>query len=284
MPTLIIVAFQYEKTPKELQSMIMDIYLVYSFYRDLDYKIFIASDAVSICSDINPTKYLVDGIIDQHYIPFARKKFLDIRKYVTTRQELVNFFEDVQITEDRRVILYYTGHGTTGGIILPNDTVLPSFELRSMLFNIGHSNKKEIPRSINGLKLQILIIMDCCNPHGLYLPYKILSNEAEINQSNLFISPDVILLVPCNENSPTLAQNSISPFTYNLIETLKNPSLLVDIPNIIKRLSSKQNCLAYVSYPHLMVLWPWTFTNIIDCHINEKLDSIVLKHSNSQYK
>lgn len=290
MPTLIIVAFQYEKTPQELQSMIMDVYLVYSFYRDLDYRIFIASDAMTICCNTNPTKYLVDGVVDQHYIPFVKSNFLDMRHRVTTRHELVNFFEDIQITDDRRVIVYYTGHGKTGGILLPNNTTLPAVDFRSMIINLkvekaGHGLR---PGLFNTIGSQVLIIMDCCNPHGLYLPYKVLSRESEINQLNLFISPEIILLVPCDENLQALAQDSISPFTRELINIFKDPSALVDIPSLIGRLSSDQlltrKSMAYISYPHLMVLWPWTFTNIIDCHVNEQLDAIILKQIKGQYK
>lgn len=312
MPTLVIVAFQYENTPRELQSMIMDVYLVYSFYRDLKFRIFIASDANNICCDTNPTKYLVDGMVDQNYIPFVKNHFLDIRHLVNTRQELVHFFGDIQITDDRRVIVYYTGHGKTGGILLPNNTTLSAIDFRSLIFNLGYFDTSEsvirsgkssssydslrsgaesscnLRRCINTFGSQLLIIMDCCNPHGLYLPYKISSKESEINQHNLFINPEIIMLTPCDENLQALAQDSISPFTRELIAILRDPSILVDIHSLIKRLSSDQliqrDSMAYVSYPHLMVLWSWTFNNIIDCQINEKLDVIVLKQMNNQYK
>jgi hypothetical protein len=292
MPTLIIVGFQYDNAPNELPSMVTDVYLVYSFYKELGFRIYMASDAMTVRSVSNPTEYIVNGIVKEDYLDFIQKDFMDMAHYVKDAESLKSFFESVQLTEDRRLIVYYTGHGKTGGVLLPNKRTLSAIDFRSFILNVGKLSQsqatvqnyrgKRIPypsqvKGINTIGSQIFLIMDCCNPHGLYLPYKVITKNVETNQSNLFICPDVILIVPCDENLPAIAHDSASPFTKNLICTLKDPTKMLDLPTLIKTISIGQNSIAYTSYPHLMVLWPWTFTNLIDCRINELLDSIVIK-------
>lgn len=291
MPTLIIIGFQYDGTSNELPSMVTDVYLVYSFYKDLGFRIYMASDAMTVRSVSNPTEYIVNGIVKDDYLDFIQKDFLDMSHFVNDASSLETFFENIQLTEDRRLIVYYTGHGKTGGVLLPNKRILSAVDFRSFILNVGKMSQSQVTKSSRGVKTshtsltngintigsQILLIMDCCNPHGLYLPCKIISNTSEITNSNLFICPDVILLVPCDESLPAIAHDSASPFTKNLICTLKDPTKTLDLPSLLKTISIGQNSMAYTSYPHLMVLWPWTFTNLIDCRINELLDSIVIK-------
>lgn len=304
MPTVIIIGFQYDNTDKELKSTITDSYLIYSYYKKLNYKIYIGSDAISTKPSDKLIKLLINNIVDEEYFNFCISGFMGKKKNIQTRKDLLNFFNIIELTEDKKVIIYYTGHGETKGIKLPDKTILSAVDFRNAILKIGKisltphiegESKKTIklPTSyeeetnyeykpvlslkngINSIGSQILILMDCCNPHGLYLPYKldILKNNY-IDQTLLHVPAEIILLTATDSNSSVIAEEDVSIFTRNFIDLLKNTDKNIDLPSIIKNISTNSNC--YVSYTTTMLLWSWIYTNSINIEINEFLDCIVV--------
>jgi len=299
MPTVIIIGFQYDNTSKELKSTITDCYLIYSYYKNKNYKIYIGSDAMSTKPSDNLTKLLVNNIVDEKYLNFCRSHFMEIKKNIQTKDDLINFFDMIELTEDRKLIIYFTGHGEIKGIKLPDKTILPAVDFRNAILKIGRLSESELSfistdyeyqpalslrNGINSIGSQILIILDCCNPHGLYLPYKLgISNNTFIDQTLLHVPAEIILLTATDSDSSVIAEESVSIFTKNFIEILKNPDKNIDLPSIIKSVSPNSNPNAYVSYPTTMVLWTWVYNNIIHCEVNEFLDCIVVNKNKNNY-
>jgi hypothetical protein len=291
MPTVIIIGFQYDNTNKELKSTITDSYLIYSFYKKLGYRIYIASDASYSKPSDKLTKLLVDDIVDEKYLHFAKSHFMEIKHDIKTKNDLKIFFDMVEITGDRKVFVYYTGHGDKKGIKLPDKTVLSAVDFRKAILEIGRLPEDEatistnsdyhsdlsLRNGINSLGSQLFIMMDCCNPHGLYLPYKLGSSENRyISQTFLHVPVEIILLTATDSDSSVIADDSVSVFTKNFIDILKKTDTNVDLPHITKNISPNSNPMTYVSYPTTMVLWPWIYTNLIDCEVNELLDALVV--------
>src|SRR5437868_11414050 len=118
MPVLIIIGFQYNNTDK-LTSTITDMYIVYSFYRNLGFRTYIAMDNVQVNLSVDFTRLIVDGIVDEGYEAFVRY-ISDIRHVIHSREDFYSFFDSIQLTIDRKVVLYYSGHGHVDGINLPD--------------------------------------------------------------------------------------------------------------------------------------------------------------------
>lgn len=291
MPTVVIVGFVYNSGNAHLRSTITDIYQVYSFYRDLSkYRIYIASD-ISEAIEPKDIAYLyADKIVDTGFKDFIHKQFLNIRHLVSNRKELELFFNRIEITDDRRLIFYYTGHGVKDHILLPDDSKFSALELRSKIINLGSNDdlsegdgsSPNILRSgLNSIGSQIFIIFDCCNPHGLYLPFQM--NRINYNYElvgNSFTLPEVILVTSSESDSGSQAHINYSPFTKELFEIFRGKSKKYDFQSIINVMDNNledQRIVVRSSTPKLKIPWPWVVQSVIDFYVNDVFDSLIVR-------
>lgn len=284
MPTVVIVGFSYSQEDK-LTSTITDIYLLYSFYRDLGYEIYVASDMISAQLPEDIIKLMISQTVDEDFKSFITDDFARIRKLVLDYEDLEKFFLSIPHIHDLRLLFYFTGHGTGDGIKLPDNNVYKSLDLRNSILDIGANRGFPVNIGVNHINAQIMILFDCCNPHGLYLPFKLSRNNVDggeyYNVTNLYILPKIILISSSEPNALTRAHHSISPFTQNLMNVLKDQLADYSINTVMDKIdeNTKEKCSSHASYPSLKIPWTWVVTNVVSVQIDESLDCLVVKRN-----
>lgn len=292
MPTVVIVGFMYNFGDSHLRSTITDIYQVYSFYRDLKYRVYIASDISEIIEPKDIAFLYTNKIVDTNFKEFIHKQFLNIRHLVRNHRELERFFDQIKITADRRLIFYYTGHGIKDHILLPDDSKFSALDLRSKIINLGSDGdmsdgdkfgNNSVSSGLNSVGSQIFIIFDCCNPHGLYLPFQMnrINYDYDLIGNN-FTLPELILVTSSESDSQSQAHFNYSPFTKELFEVFRGKSKKYDFQSIINTLDNNlddQKIVVRSSTPKLRISWPWVVQNFIDFYVNDVFDSIVVRRN-----
>lgn len=266
MPTIVIIGFKY--TYKPLQSSLTDIYIVYSYYRDLKYKIYIGSDIVSPEDPVEILNLYSSGIVDEYFQDFIRN-FDKLNNIITDKHTLHNFFDSIEITKDNRLLFYYTGHGTKNNITLPDQDNYPSLELRNSIINLTQKDQSDI-----------FIILDCCNPHGLYLPFMLSKEDFRYKLvGDNFITPKVLLMTSSDEDSKSEANKNYSFFTKELFSIFKDRKQLYSFYHIINIIDTlnKQKCTIRSSNPNLLIPWSWVVSKFLEIDINDQFDVITTK-------
>lgn len=278
MPRVIIVGFEYQNQ----LSTLNDIYVVYSFYRDRNYEISIASDIEEYSEPANLSSILTSGYVDSLYIPFIEKKFKKIRTLIQNKTQLKNFLkENLIVSHDKKLIIYYTGHGGHGYLKLPDGSKLRIQYLRNLIIQSSFK--------------QILVIMDCCYPSNMMLPYEYddQDHSVQLKRSN-FVAQQIIVLCPCDDKQRVPMPGPFSHFTIGLIQIFNSRKHNCNLSKIKRRLSNdvqihckSKNVSAseeeiqqiqipqiYVSHPYLTNLWSWIWSNGYDIVLHEYLDII----------
>lgn len=270
MPTVIIIGFKYSKTV--LYSTIIDIYIVYSYYRNLGYKIYIATDIVDL-NDYDMLELYTSGVIDDKYQDF-KDNFRTLSNLVNDGEELDDFFMNIKLTSDRRLLVYYTGHGKKDHIVLPNGKY-HILDFRSKIIGISEE--------LDSIGSQIFLIMDCCHPHGMYLPFLYNRETSKyVMISNHYVLPEIILIVSSEEDSKSRATYSGSFFTRQLFKLLEDKRQIYNFKHIILTMDTnldRQKCIVRASSPTLNMPWSWVVTNTVDFRIDDIFRSVFIRQS-----
>lgn len=273
MPVLIIIGFQYNHVDK-LTSAITDMYIVYSFYRNLGFRIYLAMDNVKADLSVDFTRLIVDGIVDEGYEAFVRY-ISDIRHVIHSREDFYSFFDSIQLTMDRKVVLYYSGHGHVDGVNLPDSTILSNREILRTLLSLSTFAENDVSMSmaqgLNTSEANLFIIMDCCYSNGMLLPFQLLDGKYE-DYTHAYVLPKIIFIASSNSIVSTVANSSESPFTRQLFNLLRNTQESVSLRNIVEKLSDHTS--VYASYPTLYTLWGWAFCNV---NVYERLNTLIVE-------
>jgi hypothetical protein len=286
MPTLVILGFSYHDIPgKELVSSMTDIYIIYSFYKERGFRIYLLTDMDTFPKEHDMLGLYTSGIINEKYKEFV-DNFSSIRRVVKTKYDLENAFEDVSITQDRRLVFYYTGHGKKDNIILP-DGCYSAMDLRNSIIKLGsnsfqslNTDERSLSNGLDTIGSQIFIILDCCNPHGLYLPFMYIREKNDyMMMNNHFVLPRIILITSSEEDNPSKANMRYSIFTKELFTLLGDKRQTYHFQSIINTLDkvlTDQKCIVKASCPNLKTPWPWVLTSNIDFQINDLFNVIVV--------
>jgi hypothetical protein len=279
MPTVLIIGFSYGN----LSATITDIYYAYSYYARLGYQIHIGTDLIEKINIGDYIGLLSNQSVDDQFVPFVKTTFYQQRKIVIDRDSLLSWFNSIIITTDRNLIVYYTGHGVENHIVLPDNTNFSASDFRSSILRL--SNERNI--LINEKNANILVIIDCCNPHGLFLPFKFnRESKCFYHTNNNFVLPKMIVITSSEPDTQSQALRLESPFTKYFFSHIADQTNSYDIGSICDqidlkmrsndKINSGQTCTAYVSYPSLLVLWSWTVSNKLNIKLNNQLDSLMI--------
>ncbi len=277
MPTVIIIGFEYKE---DLKSTITDIYQAYSFYRDIGYNIHIASDIEHAINPEDTSSLLISNTVDEYFLDFISNKFDKIRTLVKDSNEFITFIKQIKVP-DSNLIFYYTGHGVDGKLQLPNNELLGDIVLNDMIIDLVG----------NKVDSKILAIFDCCDPHGMYLPFKYNINteqlDLEIDRTVQFYLTEIIIITSSDIHEKTIAIYNESLFTKYLFKLFRDKTETYDYDNIIKYVKkgikendgkvTPGNVSIFSSSPILSTLWTWTVTNKIICYFNEETEALYVK-------
>lgn len=301
MPTALLIAFEY--TFNSLTGAIVDLYHAYKWCKSFDCNIHVLTDISNIKDAHNLQNVVERKIADPELIGFYYK--IPSKTIVTNRSTLLNKIINIlQVgIPDNKLIIYYSGHGVKDSMVMPDRTLLPFVDFRDNILQILHPY------------IEIFWILDCCNPNGLHLPYKLEGNTFVLSPSKIECISQPILLITSSEANEksiatragsvfsrhlflllTLLNNEDKPITVSLkpsgryrlnIPTYKNRNLRRLIGNLASSIRKMhtgyaQTVSMYCSYFSDPILWMWIGSRkTYDIVTDISLSSLIIRDSSA---
>ena len=168
----------------------------------------------------------------------------------------INLFEILNSSinqNENKYILFYSGHGKNGNMILPNDDEINFNDLIQFL---SMSIKQ---------KSQILFVIDCCSIGKLNLTFKYNDGWYEYQSKNYY--EHNILTFTSSHKEKSISTNYGSLFTKHFLKNLNlyhfndiitniDDGIISDSLNIKNKIEIPKISI-YSSYIFLDMLWPW---------------------------
>ena len=207
MPVALLIGFEY--TFNSLTGAIVDLYHASTWCKSFGCRIHILTDIDGV-KDINNLKEVVERKIAgadllTFYDRISSKTIIGNRVSLLT--EAVNILE--RGIPDKKLVIYYSGHGVKDSMVMPDRTLLPFVDFRdNILKNID-------------CDVEIFCILDCCNPSGMHLPYKLINNEFVLSPTKIeCVSQPILLITSSETNEKSIATKSGSVFSRHLFRIL----------------------------------------------------------------
>ena len=270
---ILLIGFEYTNTVKwkSLPGIPADLYQSYIFSKNITKNILVFTDIQTDRDTSVLQRAILDGYVDSGLLSFI-EDIKERKQYVQYQSEkkhgyTSNNFEKTIIkfiSGLDRVVIYYSGHGKGGDIILPDNTHVPLSYLRQLI-----SNKTNIDS-------QVLTILDCCESNGMELPF-VYSNDRWLLNSKNFNKRRILCLSSTHLEEDSTATRSGSIFTRSLISFLKNNYNNYISMNDIKQI---EGIYIHGSYPDIKSLWGWLIKpvhNNLDININNYSSIITIQ-------
>lgn len=266
----LLIGFEY--TSNCLPGAIIDIYHAYKWCKSWPCQINIITDIQSIKDEDILYEAVSNNITEDDLITF----YDDVDKnIIKVKVDLIQAIEHILIGSCSKLIVYFSGHGVKDSMVLPDGSLLSFIEFRDTIL------------SMLNIDTEIFWILDCCNPSGLHLPYKLGDNIFKLSTSQInCITQPILLITSCESNEKSVATKYGSLFSrylfyfltimnYNDINLYKD-NFNIPIKNnrnlrrLIGNLSSsirkshtgyKQTVSVYSSYIIDPILWMWIGSN-----------------------
>lgn len=223
MPTAIIIGFEYKFN--SLTGAIIDIYNAYKWCESFGCNIKIFTDIEQI-KDYEILKQSINKKFTQPDILGFYNRIPHMTIVNNGQTLLTSIIKFIKYgIPDNKLIIYYSGHGVKESMVMPDKTLLPFIDFRE---NIMNSLTKYT---------EIFCILDCCNPNGLHLPFKLENNAFVLTSSKIeCVCYPMLLITSSDANEKSIATKFGSLFTHSLFTALTD---LNDTshPIIIKRKS-----------------------------------------------
>lgn len=265
MPLAILIGFEYTFNP--LTSTIIDLFQAYNWCKSFGCDIHLITD---VFHSLKTTPHVVNAV-NSNICSSDIYDFYDNvpNKYIVTNNinlmsKILTIYQN-NIPSDNRIVLYYSGHGLKDCLVMPDKSLLSCIDLRD---NFLQSLTDDC---------ELFWILDCCNPHGMHLPYSYVDGQYTLNDGRIdYIKQSIILITSAANNEKSIATNSGSIFSRNLFKLLQRKDL--DLNTILSEMKRSITCVntgyiqtvsIYSSYINNDKLWPWigkthSFPNIYD--------------------
>jgi hypothetical protein len=270
MPTAILIGFEY--TFNSLMGAIIDLYHAYRWCESFNCDIHVLTD-IKLVKDVDNLHSAIERkIVNSDIMTFYNEIKSKILIY-NSRDLLMSIIRLLKSkSTDNKLFIYYSGHGVKDCMVMPDRTLLPFIDFRDNILNVIDSY------------VEIFWILDCCNPNGLHLPYKLNGNSFVLSSSKIECVSQPILLITSSEvNEKSIATKSGSVFSRHLFRLLtllntddqpiiKRKSVIIpthknrNLRRLIGNLSSSirkmhtgyaQTVSVYSSYVIDPILWMW---------------------------
>ena len=269
MPLALLIGFEYHIN--HLPGAIIDLYHAYSWCQTFTSNIFVLTDISS-----NKRTEELNRIVTRKIADVSLVTFYDMIPHKLLVNNLRSLQENVKRVlnnlTDNKLIIYYSGHGVKDSLILPDQTLLSFIIFRDLILDLLQPY------------VEIFWIMDCCNPNGLHLPYKLQNNSFVLSSSKIeCVSQPIILITSADSHEKSAATRSGSIFSHQLFLYLqkmnesptiviKNNKVLIptqfnrnltrltnNLATLIRKLDTGyvQTVSIYSSYLMDPILWLW---------------------------
>ena len=275
MPTALLIGFEY--TFNSLTGAIIDLYHAKKWCESFGCDVHILTDIENVRDQGN-----LQQVVDRKICAPDILTFYDtIAKYKTIIRDSMSLITSIvnilkEGVHDNKLIIYYSGHGVKDCMVMPDRTLLPFIDFRDNILNVVNEH------------VEIFCILDCCNPSGMHLPYKLVNNEFVLSPTKIECILQPMLLITSSEtNEKSIATKSGSVFSRHLFNILtrlcsgyidnKTPKKIVvptyknrNLRRLIGTLASSirgmhtgyaQTVSMYSSYIVDPILWMWIGAN-----------------------
>lgn len=280
MPLALLIGFEYNNN--SLPGVIIDLYRANKWCESFNCDVHIITDNKILDGLTNRyTSEYINTMTERHddNTQFIKKSMLNV---ISNRNDLCTsikkIFNDATPT-DGKIIIYYTGHGIKESLIAPDGSLLPFVDFRDIITDNASPYA------------EIFCILDCCNPNGMHLPYKLVNNQFVLSSYKVECIKQPMLLITSSEmHEKSIAKRSGSIFSHYLFEllsTLTNRNLtklLLSLSNSIKKIDTghPQTVTIYSSYVIDPLLWTWIgSTKNYDIVTDMSLSAIIIRVKDS---
>jgi hypothetical protein len=215
MPTAILVGFEYSFNP--LPGAIIDLYHCYKWLQSFNCETYVLTDIESIHDPDNLRHCIDKNIADSDLITFydsISSKFI-VRDGYELMTSIIRLIKTG--VRNNKLVIYFTGHGVRTCLVMPNKSLLSFVDFRDNLLD----NLEPYT--------EIFWILDCCNPSGLHLPYRLDGNLFVLSQGKIeCVSQPILLITSSEPDEKSIATKSGSLFSrylFRLLTSLNNQSL-----------------------------------------------------------
>lgn len=267
----IIIAFGYKAN--KLSGALIDLFNAYIWFKKYNYNITIITD-ITTDIDVKVKNYIVNSDEAKRDILFFYEHVKKSSYKCDNVENLCNILRIACKNKDKLVI-YYSGHGISENMLLPSSELLPFEKFRDIVLEVTNEFT------------EILWILDCCNPNGMHLPFR-LNSEGFFHMSKSkisFITQPMLLITSAEQKEKSVSDQYGSFFTRYIFQELDNTrNLLSIISNVSKKISEQytgysQTVSIYSSYIFTqMFFWINHKTDIV-YDISEKV--IVIRNNTS---
>lgn len=268
MPTAILIGFEYEFNT--LPGAIIDLYHAYKWCHSFNCDIHVLTDIQQIKDQEILNSSVNRKISSPDILTFYDN--LSSKRIISNINDILTSLESLLDIQDNKLIIYYTGHGMKDSMVMPDKSLLSFIKFRDTV--LQYLNKY----------VEIFWILDCCNPNGLNLPYKLTDNTFMLSPNKVdFITQPILLITSADANEKSVSTKLGSLFSRNLFKTLTNLNIVEAFPiirdkiripthnnrnlkRIIGNLAStirkshtgySQTVSIYASYVMDPILWMW---------------------------
>lgn len=207
MPTAILIGFEY--TFNSLTGAIIDLYHAYKWCKSFDCDIHIFTDINHIKDPNNLQNVVERKIADSGLLTFYDN--IKSKTIVNNGSTLLNKIINILTMDipDNKLVIYYSGHGVKDSMVMPDRTLLPFVDFRDNILQVLYPY------------VEIFWILDCCNPNGLHLPYKLEGNTFILSPTKIeCISQPILLITSSEANEKSIATKAGSVFSRHLFRIL----------------------------------------------------------------
>lgn len=184
---------------------------------------------------------------------------------INNESDLVTMIKNILNKDVNKLMIYYSGHGESESIKLPDNNLFSFDKFKNLILSLLNPYT------------EIFWILDCCNPNGLNLPYKLINDKFKLilDKNTKFALQPILLITSSQADEKSVTTKKGSVFTKNLFDLLstanaysriKNRNLPLLIKTLISDIKSletgyNQTISCYSSYLSDPVLWMWIGNN-----------------------
>lgn len=255
MVLVILIVFEYKIN--RLYGSIFDLYTTYQHFKKLNYKIKIITDIIDNyidCEIGSIQKYFGNEMIDEMFFDELLKNKRNIK---INNNNFISILEDYIDPFCEKNLVYYSGHGKNGKMILPDNKKI-AFQYFLDSFNLKLKQRS-----------QLFFIFDCCESGNLLLPFEIKNNIFHLKNENYYYHYIFLITSSYLGNSFSIATQYGSLFTKLFFKEKNNYDIDSNIQLIKKETTKKLyelknndlelNVSVYSSYIFFPIFWTWVF-------------------------
>lgn len=268
----ILMGFVYQQD--QIGCVALDLYRVYRFCRKRRAMCFVLTDIQGPSAEVSAA--LANGEIDAGIVKFQPSysgpdplpglRFLP----VSGLQELAETLSSLELTEEPRLLFYYSGHGSLQGHMrLPSGQEVEFYQVRDAILKCCWS------------ETQAVFIVDCCGSGSWRLPYRLdlHSKKFRLHSLESFPVQPLVMISSAQEGQLAMAHSKGSFFTKHLLEVLEEQ--VFDLAALLRKtahrvdqelsyngVSETPTAEAFASYPLLAVLWSWVIFEDVHLEAN----------------